>query len=211
MRLSKRLRNLLLPLADRLAASVTVTDPWERFSVDLDPSVFGDGSLHDFSWYFEGTLAVNIPSVQEMCDWLYDCEYQSDPELFQEPDFWQHPRTFEHLRKGDCEDHALWSWRKLAELGFKAELVIGTFRRETYVDRGHVWVVFESDGESFLLEGTSSERDRILRRLSDARDDYIPHAGVDTEFRTWGYMGAAHTAKLRRASRRDRKGDAGAA
>src|SRR5690348_3236184 len=47
-----------------------------------------------------------------------DCEYVRDP--VHERDFWQHPKTFEQLRKGDCEDHALWAWRKLTELGISA-------------------------------------------------------------------------------------------
>src|SRR5205085_1473130 len=68
-----------------------------------------------FAWYFEGQSAVTVGSVDDVCEWLLECEYVHDPELFHEPDFWQHPRTFERLRKGDCEDHALWAWRKLVE------------------------------------------------------------------------------------------------
>jgi hypothetical protein len=45
--------------------------------------------------------------------------------LFGEADFWQHPSTFERLRTGDCEDFAVWAWRKLIELGYDVDLVAG--------------------------------------------------------------------------------------
>jgi predicted transglutaminase-like cysteine proteinase len=33
----------------------------------------------------------------------------------------EHPGAFERRRRGDCEDFALWAWRKLAEVGVDAE------------------------------------------------------------------------------------------
>ena len=68
-----------------------------------------------------------VKSLQEICEWLVGCDYADDEAFFNEPDFWQHPVMFEQTRKGDCEDHALWAWRKLVELGFEAELVRGHY------------------------------------------------------------------------------------
>ena len=42
--------------------------------------------------------------------WLLGCVYARDRDLFRNPDYWQHPCNFEGLRKGDCEDFALWAW-----------------------------------------------------------------------------------------------------
>jgi len=94
-------------------------EPWERLSHGIAPPQFGAGSHHDFRWYFEGQSTVSVKDMAAICEWLADCEYVRDP--VHERDFWQHPKTFEQLRKGDCEDHALWAWRKLTELGISAD------------------------------------------------------------------------------------------
>lgn len=211
MRLGHELLKLLLPLIDRLSASTEVSDPWERVDASLQAGDFGTGSHHPFPWYFEGDSSVMVKSPEEVADWLYECEYVRDVALFRETDYWQHPLTFEQLRRGDCEDHALWGWRKLAELGYEAALIVGTFHRDTYSESGHAWVVFEEDGQRFLLDGTAHEREGVLRPFDIARVEYVPHAAVDAQFRTWGYMGAARTGALRHQSRRDRRNADGAA
>ena len=72
--------------------------------------------------------------------------------LFNEIDLWQHPSSFEELRRGDCEDFALWAWRKLAELGIDAEFFVGRILsvEEPDVDRQHAWVVFRVGDVQFL-------------------------------------------------------------
>jgi hypothetical protein len=100
-------------------------DPWTRLQYRVPVHRYGLGAKHDFAWYFEGDSGVSAENIGDVCDWLLSCEYVRDPELFHEADFWQHPRTFEQLRRGDCEDHALWAWRKLVELGYDADLVSG--------------------------------------------------------------------------------------
>src|SRR5690348_9858416 len=103
-----------------------------------------------------------------------DCEYVRDP--VHERDYWQHPKTFEQLRKGDCEDHALWAWRKLTELGLPAEFYVGRWRTGKEAQPGfHAWVVFQDGGIQYLLEATGSSRETIVRRLDDVRGDYFPH------------------------------------
>jgi hypothetical protein len=103
---------VLRPLGKRLIRYVPVGDPWEPVtSLFVTPRIFGPGSFRMFRWYFEGESVVVVRSLGEVCEWLAQCQYHPDEDLFNEPDFWQHPRTFEHLRKGECEDHALWAWR----------------------------------------------------------------------------------------------------
>ena len=211
MRLPESLRRFLEPLVDRLVASVRSDDPWERFELSIAPHHFGVGSRQPFSWYFEGESAVSVATIEEICEWLRGCEYVSDLALFHDRDFWQHPRTFEQIRRGDCEDHALWSWRKLTELGYAAELIIGQFKRETYNDSGHVWVVFTANNQTFLLDAVAKDPTQLLRPLAEVRDEYVPHAGVDAAFQTWGYAGVIYTAKLRRAGRRLGEPNSGAA
>jgi hypothetical protein len=164
-------------------------DPWTRTSHHVPARSFGSGSVHEFPWYFEGESTVAIGSVEELCAWLARCEYASDPELFRERDFWQHPLTFEQLRRGDCEDHALWAWRKLCELGIDAELVVGHRRDGAGGDCCHAWVVFEQHGERMLLETVARTPETMVQPLSAVRDAYLPEASVDGRFARWTYAG----------------------
>jgi len=176
-------------------------DPWQRVEYRVPVSRYGAGSTHDFSWYFEGQSLVDIRTLDELRDWLVGCEYMQDPELFHEADFWQHPRTFEQLRRGDCEDHALWAWRKLLELGYDADLVSGRCLPwqpgDAEGERGHVWVVFRRDGQTYLLEAVSKSRERIIRSLDEARAEYRPEYGVDRQRRRFAFNGVIHTMRER--------------
>jgi hypothetical protein len=196
-RLRRALRRLVRPfLAPR--------DPWERTPQRIAVDRFGLGSTRRFEWYFEGDSVVEVESVEEICVWLLGCEYVGDADLFQERDFWQHPRTFEQIRKGDCEDYALWAWRKLRELGVEAELVIGRWARpESSADREHAWVLFRRDGEEYVLEGVARSSERMVRPLSQVRGDYTPHFGVDHRFQTFAFGGylLADGRRRRRAPR----------
>jgi hypothetical protein len=164
-------------------------DPWERVPHRVSVNSFGRGSFKPFTWYFEGESGVRVESVDEVCSWLLDCEYVHDETLFNENDFWQHPRTFEHLRKGDCEDHAIWAWRKLVELGLDAELVSGEWRPPGKTAGDHVWVRFRHEGQDFILESVSDRRERMVVPFSEAKAEYVPHAGVDRTFRHYVYFG----------------------
>jgi hypothetical protein len=172
----------------------TPADPWERSQTSIPARRFGVGSRHEFTWYFEGESGVATPTLDELCDWLLGCTYIRDPELFHEPDFWQHPRTFEKLRQGDCEDHAIWAWRKLVELGISAELVAGTWRGNEGSRSGHVWVRFTQHGVDYVLESIAKTRERMVRPLADIHAEYTPCFGVDQTFTTYFYEGAVFNA-----------------
>ena len=202
MPLPRLLARLLAPLADLLAPRVTVEDPWERSSATLPARAFGRGSVRDFRWYFERESGVPVASIDEVCDWLLGCTYVSDRELFNESDFWQHPRTFERLRQGDCEDYALWAWRKLVELGVDAELVSGRWD-VTREDAGHhAWVVYREGGTEFLLESVARTRSAMVRPLAEVRRQYRPHVSVNARFETTAFAGALLTRQEERAARR---------
>jgi hypothetical protein len=157
----------------------------------------GRGSYRPFPWDFEGESQVRVSNLDELCEWLLECEYAHDEALFNDADFWQHPRTFEHLRKGDCEDHALWAWRKLAELGYEAELLSGIWHAHDDEPGGHVWVRFKKDDADFILETVGRNRERMIRPFTEAKVEYIPHAGVDQNFQRFAYSGYMRTFRSR--------------
>ena len=191
--LKRLLRRFLWPVLRPLARRVKSDDPWDRTEQRVPSSSFGRGSLKDFPWYFEGESAVVVGSVDDVCAWLLDCAYLHDKETFNEEDFWQHPSTFERLRQGDCEDHAIWAWRKLVELGLDAELVSGMQRgmldTPRAVARGHVWIRFRQNGSEYILETVAKSRERMIRPFDEAKGDYVPFTGVDGRFQTYTYSG----------------------
>ncbi|HEX8718203.1 MAG TPA: transglutaminase domain-containing protein [Gemmatimonadaceae bacterium] len=175
----------VLRLAIRLSPE---SDPWGHLGYVAPLKAFGSGSRKDFSWYFEGESTVEARSIAEIRAWLAGCEYESDANLFQEPDFWQHPRTFEQLRKGDCEDFALWAWRKLVEMGIDADLVVGRTMPLLEGDSRHAWIVFRKDGKEYLFE-PAWRGDTAIRPLAEVRKDYNPEFGVGANRKRFSYAG----------------------
>ncbi|MEO8337451.1 MAG: hypothetical protein ABI664_20910 [bacterium] len=186
-------RRALAPLRRLLARSGQAHDPWERLPYASTPRGFARGSTHPFPWYFEGESRVVVTCIDDICDWLLACEYVQDVELFHESDFWQHPSTFERLRQGDCEDYALWAWRKLVELGIDAELVAGVWHPPHDAAGEHVWIRYVHDDTEFILEAVSRTRERMVRTLDSAKAEYVPHAGVDRRFQLHAYSGYLHS------------------
>jgi len=169
-----------------------VRDPWARLPLEAPLAVYGDGARRGFDWVFEGDSAVAVASLDELVQWLCDCTYDTDRRLFQEDDFWQHPRTFEHLRRGDCEDFALWAWRKMVEIGIDAELVIGRRVPPGTANSRHAWIVFRDHAGEFLFEPVCRERERAVRPVSAARHEYIPEFGVSRDRRRFFFAGYAY-------------------
>jgi hypothetical protein len=205
----RRFLSLILePMLAAILRFLPVDDPWERFPYRVPLRAYGVGSLRDFEWYFEGESTVSVSSLDEIQDWLVECEYADDMEVFQEKDFWQHPRTFEMLRRGDCEDHALWAWRKLVELGYDAELISGQQLAESggsHEKSGHVWVVLKKEEESFVFETASKSKEEMLKPMSVAREHYRPEVGVDAKRNRFAYYGALLTLRDRQIARKLRR------
>jgi hypothetical protein len=159
------------------------SDPWDRLAVDCAPETFGLGSRRRFVEYFRGTSRVPVRTFDDICNWLRGCECVADEALFLEADYWQHPLTFEQLRKGDCEDHALWAWRKLSELGVAALFVSGRWRGVA-----HTWIVLTQGDLDHLLE-TTSKTGSMIQPLRAVGTEYCPALAIDTQLRTWVFRG----------------------
>lgn len=186
-----RIRVPLLRLSWRYAGE---RDAWRAVECAVPLELYGT-LQHDFAWYLEGPSAVPVDSIDTLCGWLVACEYVRDPDLFHLRDFWQHPRTFEQIRKGDCEDHALWAWRAMRDLGVSAELMVGRWRHGTSRGRGsHAWLVFTAHGERWLLETVAKDPAAMLRPLAGARDEYLPHFSVDHRLTRRLYAGIVASA-----------------
>jgi hypothetical protein len=175
---------------------------WDAIKMRVPPGAFGPGSRRPFADYFTGDSAVHVHSLDEIVEWLQSCEYVTDSELFHDRDVWQHPSAFEQCRRGDCEDFALWAWRKLAEIGVDAEFcvgrVIGDDRPE--IDRQHAWVIYRLDDTEFVFEPAARIRSRMIRPLADAVDEYVPHFAVNHRFDTHAFAGCALDSHRSRAT-----------
>jgi hypothetical protein len=88
---------------------------------------------------------------------------QSQIEQFDRQDYWQPPEDFERTKKGDCDCFALWTWRRLMEMGYDARVVFGKCGRYGV---GHAWVEYFADGQCFLVEPQANRVGEALPRLS---------------------------------------------
>ena len=200
----KFFRWLLSPLFPLLYKIFEHDDPWESAPRQLPAKSFGLGSIRPFEWYFGGRSTISVSSLEEVCEWLLSTEYASDPDLFNETDFWQHPGTFEQLKKGDCEDHALWAWRKLRELAIPAKLVSGDrWTGESW--GGHVWLLLPSE-DPLIFECNAKSKAAMLLPLRDVKDRYRPHFAVDHALKTEYYTGYIQSWLEQERSKRHSRG-----
>ncbi len=192
----------------RLLEFVPLDDPWERWNQRIPHWAYSRmGSRNEFHWYFEGESTVQVSSIAEVCAWLQTCAYVSDQELFGQTDFWQHPTDFERLRRGDCDDHALWAWRKLTELGLAAELVVGRRRGPTGAWAGHAWVQYHVDGVEYVLETAEKDEAVMIQPLSSVRHLLRPHFAVRGDLTQAAFEGFMHS--MRDDGRQERQAKRG--
>jgi hypothetical protein len=159
---------------------------WSKRAVSVSPQTLAPGSQHPFTWYFEGQSTVPATSLGEICEWLQTCEYASDIEQFHAVDYWQQPVAFEHTRQGDCEDHALWAWRKLIERGYAAEFMLGKSYRYQAQGEVHAWVIFRHNGTRYLLEA-AYKQSHMIAPLASVQYLYQPTYGVDENLQMYRY------------------------
>jgi hypothetical protein len=98
----------------------------------------------------------------------------SDEEQFDRKDYWMPPEEFEKRKKGDCDDFALWTWRQLMGMGYKARYVVG---RSGKYGQGHAWVTVEKDGKHFIVESLAWPMGYTLPRLNVLR--YEPGGSIE--------------------------------
>ena len=188
-KLRRLLGKAVRPLVLRVVNAVPVDDAWEKWEQRIPPKQFGSGCIRDWPWFFEGQSVVQVKSLDDICQWLSACCYVHDKAIFNEHDFWQHPVTFEMTRKGDCEDHALWAWRKLTELGYKAEFVRGHYFDGRDLHRAaHAAVIFEQHGRRYFLD-TVAKGATMVMPVAIARTLFCPECSVDASFKTHRYSG----------------------
>ena len=188
-----RLIGQLLDVVARVVGAAS--DPWERLDCEAPVGVFGPGARREFAWYLTGESTVTVHSGSEVRDWLLGCEYVRDEHQFAEGDVWQHPCEFERARRGDCEDHALWAWRKYLELGYEAELVVGRCASVEAFGR-HAWVVVQLGAERYLVEATARSPDGMVRPLAHLRRQYVPECGVGPDLQPFLYSGSRPQRRL---------------
>lgn len=179
------------------------SDDWEAVVCPVPRYLYGGGFEPDFRWYLDGTSNVRVRSIDDICAWLRDCEYDYDRNWFQASGCYHHPATFEHVRKGVCADHAVWAWRKLTDLGYPAEFVVGTMHPHA-PDQRHAWVVFESEGRHFNFESAEKGRDLMVQPLDSIREQYSPHCSVDNMLVRRAYGGMCRHFLQRREERHSR-------
>jgi hypothetical protein len=187
------LRQALSPVIRLAARLIGRESAWDRLAMQVPTGAFGPGSERPFAQYFEGESQVRVASIDDIAAWLQTCEYVSDLDLFHKRDFWQHPSVFEDLRRGDCEDFALWAWRKLAELGIDADFCVGRVIApdRPNVDYQHAWVVYRSGETEFLFEPAARTPSTMIRPLAEVLDAYVPHFAVNHRFETNAFVGCA--------------------
>ncbi len=117
-------------------------------SVDLDTRKHSS----DLSWFFQRKLAFNGCSLRDVSAFLATCKGVTDLDQFGQREWWIHPADFEKSKKGDCEDHALFAWRVLHEMGRDVRLMLGRARKS-----GHAWVQLYEEECSFILETTAKQ------------------------------------------------------
>jgi hypothetical protein len=156
---------------------------------------YADGLLDDFPVYLRGPSNVRVSSVEEIKEWLLGCSYQTDRDQFGR-EYWQHLLEFEDRRVGDCDDYAIWAWRKLVDLGFDARLVVGKTLPIANALLGHAWVVYRDRDRSYLFDGTASPSE-MIRPLDEAKSEYRPEYGVDRGGKRYTYAGAVLSLKER--------------
>jgi hypothetical protein len=124
--------------------------------------------------YLTHPLTVRCRSLEDLRKFLRKCRPVSDKEQFGKDDYWMPPEEFEKSRKGDCDDFAMYAWRQLLEMGYRARFVAGRIGDGPVK---HAWVTFQKDGKHFLLEPQANFLGLRFPRLDALQ--YKPDASVE--------------------------------
>jgi Bacterial transglutaminase-like cysteine proteinase BTLCP len=136
-------------------------------------------------------LSVACDNLEDVRRFLQTCRYVSDQIQFGRRDYWLPPEEFERLRRGDCEDFALWTWRQLLRLGYSARFVCGHGGR---YGAGHAWVTFERGGRTFVVESLAARFGPTFPRLSTL--GYRPRISVSWDGQVLRYFEHAQAGQV---------------
>jgi predicted transglutaminase-like cysteine proteinase len=140
----------------------------------VNASAFGTDHLHHFVNHY----LVGYAPFQTDYLWMphytisMRLKYQLDADQYGGyKEVWQNSKEAFYNTRGDCEDHALALADWLIEMGLDARVALGSFKND-----GHAWVVVFLDGEVFLLESTSKQKNRNWRHypLAKFESNYHP-------------------------------------
>jgi hypothetical protein len=133
--------------------------------------------------YVSQPLSKQCSDIKELRQFLSECKYVSDKEQFNRRDYWMPPEEFEKRKRGDCDDFALWTWRQLMNMGYKARYVVG---RSGKYGAGHAWVTIEASGAHFIVEPLAWYVGDTLPRLSTIR--YEPEGSIEWDGKRLRYF-----------------------
>lgn len=167
--------------------------PFQRVEAPVDWPELVPGAARDFRHYLTGESQVQVTSLDEVCRWLLVCRYAPDQGLAHCEDHWQHPLEFERSRWGDCEDHALWGWRQLKNLGLPVEFVVGLLKPGPNEQlANHAWLHVHDGQRMLLVETTATCREAMALAVHGQRLDYVPTASIDHHLRTFYFANYFH-------------------
>ncbi|MEM8861494.1 MAG: hypothetical protein AAGD96_24490 [Chloroflexota bacterium] len=154
---------------------------------------FGKGSINPWDHYLEGKSSADISSIEDIKMWLRSCKFVSDQEQFGELDHWLKPTRFETLKQGDCEDHALWAWKKLKLINQDAEFVVGLRISNQPIPKGrtinHAWLTLVHNGELFVFESTIKRATNpMMVPWDEAKHQYRPKYSVNHHLQTFNFQ-----------------------
>ena len=173
-------------IMDLIVQHYHVEPVYKKRAATIRHQQFANGSKKPFTYYFERDSKVSVQSRDEVERWLRSCTYMRDHIQFGQNDVWIHPVDFEQIRKGDCEDHALWAWRKLIDLNYTAEFVVGYMKNHFGDDGYHAWITFEENGRSYLME-TTAKNNQMIYPLAAQTQKYRPLFSIDQNFKTYQF------------------------
>ena len=176
----------IFQIMDLIVQHYKIAPVYQKRPETIRHQQFANGSKQPFSYYFNRESQVSVHSLDDLEYWLRGCVYMRDHVQFGETDVWIHPVDFEQIRKGDCEDHALWAWRKLIDLNYTAEFVVGYMRNHFGDDGYHAWVTFEKNGRSYLME-TTTKNGQMIFPLESQSKKYRPLFSIDQQFKTYQF------------------------
>lgn len=163
-------------------------DDWASKLSGLSLRDLGYKAPEKISQILDGESEVQAKSIDDIVDWLLGCQYEDLAGERNKPSVCQHPVEFEKTRVGICVDFALWTWRKLVELGYATEFVVGERKREG-IPRQHAWITYVDEHNTYLVEPAYRDRQRMLVLLEDQRSNYVPWASIDQNLQLRVYAG----------------------
>ena len=165
---------------------------WTWRFQNIPNKFYGHGCNYKFDHYISGESKIEIRDLDELCDWLLACTYIPDFIKKGMRDHWAHPDEFEFERSGDCEDFALWTWRKLKEMRIQADFTVGKWIHADGRIGTHAWVMINHVNGNIIFETTGRSKERMLKPFDHHKHEYIPFAAVDTDLRKKVYNGIVY-------------------